>query len=246
MKLRKNFIVAIFLLGTMCVGCSANSTGEENPSSVGTSTPIPGEGTGIENLAETPVTIHVFTQEDMIVTPEIKEYDFPTAQETGSVKKVQGMLPGTAEGTWYIIEINGIEYYYGKYDYDTSEKLYFWGYSIISDQYSLANGLSVGMTKEEVLSEYPDMAIVEFDGITTENGVTGYLGWNGAAYPRSYMGMDREWDYAGKDYAWTDQFEYAMIADIDLGEADTLPKYLGLLMENDTVAAITFYYPTAD
>lgn len=244
MKLRKKFIVAIFLLGTMCVGCNANSAEEEKPLPVETSTSVPSEGTGIEDSTETSATIHVFTQEDMIVTPEIKEYDFVTAQDTGTVKKVQGMLPGTAEGTWYIIEINGIEYYYGKYD--TSEEITLWGYSIISDQYSLANGLSVGMTKDEVLSEYPDMAIVEFDGITTKNGVTGCLGWNGGAYPRSYIGMDSEWDYAGKDYAWTDQFEYAMIADIDLGEPDTLPEYMALLMKNDAVAAITFYYPTAD
>lgn len=244
MKFRKKFIAAIFLLGTMCVGCNANSVEEENPLPVGTSTPVPGGGTDIEDSAETSATIHVFTQEDMIVAPEIKEYSFAAAQEAGTVKKVQGILPGTAEGTWYIFEANGIEYYYGKYD--TTEETTLWGYSIISGQYSLANGLSVGMTKDEVLSEYPDMAIVEFDGITTKNGITGHQGWNGAAYPRSYIGMDSEWEYGGKDYAWTDQFEYVMIADIDLGEPDTLPKYLGLLMENDTVAAITFYYPTAD
>lgn len=243
--LRQKIIVAIFLLGTMCVGCNANSAEEENPLSVGISTPVPNEGTGIEDMTETPVRIHVFSQEDMIVTPEVKEYDFDTAQETGSVKELQGVLPGAALGTWYIIEINGIEYYYGKYDDDTSEKMYFWGYSIISDQYSLDNGLSVGMTKEELLSEYPSMAIVDLDENITKNGVTGHQGWSGVAYPHSYIGMDSEWEYAGKDYVWTDEFDYIMIADIDLGEPDTLPKYLGLLMENDTVAAITFYYPTA-
>lgn len=50
-------------------------------------------------IAETSATIHVFTQEDMIVAPEIKECRFAAAQEAGTVKKVQGILPGTAEGT---------------------------------------------------------------------------------------------------------------------------------------------------
>lgn len=67
----------------------------------------------MKDLAEAKVKIHVFTQEDMAVTPEIKEYDFAAAQEAGTIKKLQGMLPGATEGTWYVIEIDGIEYYYG-------------------------------------------------------------------------------------------------------------------------------------
>jgi hypothetical protein len=57
--------------------------------------------------------------------------------------------------------------------------------------------------------------------------------------------MDDEWDYDGEDYYWENQFDYIMLADIDLGTDDTLPSYVGLLMKDDTVSAITFYYPTA-
>lgn len=35
-------------------------------------------------------------------------------------------------------------------------------------------------------------------------------------------------------------------ADINLGETDALPVYLGLLVKDKKVAAITFYYPTAN
>ena len=36
-----------------------------------------------------------------------------------------------------------------------------------------------------------------------------------------------------------------MIADINIGNYDTLPLYVGLLMKDDMVSAITFYNPTA-
>ena len=57
--------------------------------------------------------------------------------------------------------------------------------------------------------------------------------------------MDDEWDYKGEDYYWENQFDYIMIADINLGNNDTLPLYVGLLMKDDMVSAITFYNPTA-
>ena len=57
--------------------------------------------------------------------------------------------------------------------------------------------------------------------------------------------MDEEWDYAGKDYYWSEQFDYVMIADIDLDVEDTSPVYLALMIKDNAVAAITFYCPTA-
>ncbi|MDE7224788.1 MAG: hypothetical protein K2O34_13540 [Acetatifactor sp.] len=102
---------------------------------------------------------------------------------------------------------------------------------------------------EEVLEKYPDMAIVDFDNrnlsYMDKKLITGHQGWNGTAYPRSYIGADKDWDYNGKDYAWSDQFDYIMLADIDLGTVDTLPVYVGLLVNGNVVTAITFYYPTA-
>jgi hypothetical protein len=195
--------------------------------SVSTSTPVSSEEIGIEDLTESTTSIHVFAQEDMIVTPTINEYVFSTAQEAGTMKKLQGMLPGTAEGTWYIIEINGIEYYYGKYD--TAEEITLFGYSIISEQYSLANGITVGMKQEEILAKYPDMAVMDFEGNYLYEEVTGHQGWNSATYPGDFK----------------TRFDYIMIADINLGTRDALPIYVGLLMKDDMVSAITFYYPTA-
>lgn len=196
--------------------------------------------------------IQTFTQEETAVVPGIKEYDFTSAKEVGTVQQIHGMLPGLGEGTWYTIAIDGVEYYYGQYDFQEDGDAEFYGYAIFSDKYSLINGLSVGMTTEEVLKKYPYMAITDFDGnelsYLNKKSITGYLylGWNGSAYPRSYIGMDENWAYNGKDYAWSDQFDYIMFAEIDQGTTDTLPVSIGLLVSGNTVSAITFYYPTAN
>ena len=57
--------------------------------------------------------------------------------------------------------------------------------------------------------------------------------------------MDSDWNYEGKDYHWTDQFDYIMVADIAINDTDAMPIYLGLLIKDHAVAAITFYHPTA-
>lgn len=238
---RKYFFAIFLVLGIICAGCNSDTASNDEPS--GKEVMIPGQSNSDDD--EQSVPVHVFSEDDMLLSPEITEYNFKTAQQTGNVQKLEGMLPGSDEGTWYIVEIEGIEYYYGKYDEQEEKETVLFGYSIISDQYSLANGISVGMTKEELLLDYPDMAVTDFEGNCLGQEVSGYQGWNGILYPRSYIGMDREWEYGGKDYIWTDQFEYVMIADIDLGESDMLPKYVALLMKDDTVAAITFFNPTA-
>ena len=89
------------------------------------------------------------------------------------------------------------------------------------------------------------MAVIDFEGNFVYGEVTGFLGWNGAVYPRSYIGMDSDWSYEEKDYHWTDQFDYMMVADIALNDTDAPPVYLGLLIKDHVVAAITFYHPTA-
>lgn len=189
--------------------------------------------------------IQTLTESDVEVTPVIEEYDFTTAKDMGAMRQIRGMLPGASEGVWYIVSIDGVEYYYGKYNQNDAEEAEYFGYAIFSSSYSLQNGISVGMTMDEVLEKYPDMAVMNFDGSYLEKEVTGHQGWNPAVYPRSYVGMDEDWDYAGKDYEWSDRFDCIMIADIDLGAEDTLPLYLALMIKNHAVAAITFYCPTA-
>lgn len=172
-------LLILFLAGVWCVGCSGeNDHADENESA----------------------TIQTFTESDVAVTPVIEEYDFTTAKDMGSMQQIRGMLPDTSDGVWYIVSIDGVEYYYGKYDQKDAEETDYFGYAVFSSSYSLQNGISVGMTMEEVLEEYPDMAVMNFDGSYLDKEVTGHQGWTPNAYPCSYVGMDADWDYAGKDY----------------------------------------------
>lgn len=260
--MKKKASIIMSILFSLCfVGCNAVGSGkisspesETNKSSVSQgnfmetkeseSTNNKNSSIGTKEGENESIYIHVFTKEEMKTEPEIEEYDFKKAQKLGEVQELQGMLPGASEGTWYIVVIEGVEYYYGKYDSQEIEDMTLYGYAIIDDQHALANGLSVGMTENDVLEQYPNMAVIDFEGNDIYKKVTGYLGWNGTAYPRSYAGMDSNWEYDGEYYEWTNQFDYVMVADIDIGE-DTLPRYVALLMKNKAVAAITFYYPTA-
>lgn len=224
MKRKFKMIMAFILASVWCAGCS-EKVQETNESE--------------------PAIIQTFAESDVVVIPAIEEYDFQTAKDMGSIWEMRGILPGASEGVWYIASIDGVEYYYGKYDHNDSEDVDYFGYAIFNDGYSLQNGITVGMTIEEVFDKYPDMAVMDFDGSYIGKEITGHMGWNATAYPRSYVGMDENWEYADKDYEWSDQFDCIMIADIDLGAEDRLPIYLALLVKDNAVAAITFYHPTA-
>ena len=85
----------------------------------------------------------------------------------------------------------------------------------------LANGLQVGMTREEVLEICPNMRAIGFES-------EGFPAWNGTAYPEH----------------WTDAFDGILTANIEDG-IDNLPVCLALMMKDDKVLAITKYEPTA-
>lgn len=221
---RGSLIVILIAAAVMlaAAGCSLNGT--------------VGDTSSLENNSRLP-------QDDAKIAPEIVEYDFKSASEKGEIRQLRGVLPGASEGIWYIVTIDGVEYYYASYD-DSPERVELYGYAIVSEDYSLANGISVGMTKDEVSEQYPAMAILDTQG-NILNDVTGHMGWNDVAYPHSLTGMDPEWEYPdGKDYNWADQFDCIMIADIEQ-EQDSLPVYMALMIKDDKVAAITFYRPTA-
>ena len=270
---KKNGVIlfAVILILTVTVGTLANlvveasttdeakkinNLPEEEPASADTSLSTPVSEDNLEqpfsqDYAALPL-IHNFQPEDISVEPKIREYSFEDAIQIGEIWEIDGMLPGSSEGTWYIVSIDGVEYYYGKYDFDESlsqnpyyGKYISYGWSIIDDSYELANGIKVGMNESEILEQFPNMAVIDFEGNFIYDKVTGFMGWNGWLYPNSYVGMDSDWNYEGKNYYWTDQFDYIMIADIDLNDVDTLPIYVGLLIKDHVVAAITFYYPTA-
>ncbi|MFG6357023.1 MAG: hypothetical protein K1W26_09425 [Acetatifactor sp.] len=110
----------------------------------------------------------------------------------------------------------------GKPDEDTfhsSYELYSW--AIWDESHRLANGIQVGMTRDEVLAICPNMRAIGFE---TE----GYPAWNGTAYPD----------------CWTDAFDGILITNIEDG-IDNTPVYLALMMKDDKVLAITKYEPTA-
>ncbi|MDE5801530.1 MAG: M56 family metallopeptidase [Lachnospiraceae bacterium] len=241
-------IVLAVSMGTL-VGCSIlKENTEDGAGSLGTEDFDAKDMQAENSQTDEPIPesdrMQVFTLEEMTVTPEIAEYDFESACEKGEVRQMRGMLPGMGEGTWYTIAIDGVEYYYARYD-DFPDKTELFEYAIVSGGYSLANGISVGMTKSELLERYPNMRIEDTEGNVID-GIGEWTWWNHTAYPRSLMGMDEEWDYDGAEYYyWDSQFDYIMIADIEQ-EPDTLPLSVALMMKDDVVAAITFYYPTAN
>lgn len=193
------------------------------------------------------VPAHCFEQEEISVVPEVKKYPFKEAVQMGEMQKLDGILPyygdyGNA-GTWYIVKLDGVEYYYVRYDLRYEEYILM-SWAIVDDSYELAGGLKVGMKEEDILALYPDMAVIEFEDDYIYDETAAIMGWNGYAYPHSYASNDNDWDYGGKNYyAWADRFDYMIVADIDPGNTQALHQHLGLLMKDHTVAAITFYYP---
>ena len=190
------------------------------------------------------ILIRQITKEEAAVSPEITQYSLEEAMSLGETVTLKGGLPGTGEGTWYIVTIDGVEHFYAKYDFE--EKVDYYGYAIISEAYELGCGIKVGTTKEDVLTKYPYARMEDFEGNCLSDSLAPeFVCWNGVAYPRSAQGTDPDFEYQGTDYYWWNQFDYVMMLDIDLGTYDTLPIYLGLLMKEEKVRAITFYYPTA-
>lgn len=185
--------------------------------------------------------IHMFSQEDVEVIPEVPMYTYEEAVTLTTATEYRDILPGASEGTWYVMELDGIEYFYARYDFKAEEQpgLCGAGYVLVGDNYALANGLKVGMTEEEVLKLYPNMAVIDFEGKPVYGEVTGSNIWNLGHYPQS-----ESWLETGIDYQWTDQFDYVMMGLIDQGD-NTLPVYVGLMVRDKVVKAISFHSPTA-
>lgn len=123
------------------------------------------------------------------------------------------------DDAWYRVVQDGVEYMYGT---NPSEGEYvFSSWALRDGSHVLANGLRVGMTEDEALLICPSMVRIGFGG-------EGYPAWNGKCYPP----------------AWTDEFDYMLVANIEDNE-DNLPEFLGLMIKNREVRAITKYKPTA-
>ncbi len=83
----------------------------------------------------------------------------------------------STDDIWYTIEIDGVEYFYATYDYFPNETELF-EYAIVSEEYSLANGISVGMTKSELLKRYPNMRIEGTAG-NVISSMADWIWWRG-------------------------------------------------------------------
>ena len=219
--------ICILLCTLLCYGCGK----------IDTAKPTDDNKSDITHL-------HSFNKDEVEISPSIERYDFVTASSYGNAVSLEGLLPGATVGTWYIITIDGIEYYYGDYGMQPESIPQQLGYSIIDDTHILNNGISVGMTRDEVLELYPNLAIMDFEGNFIYERVDGCLGWNSATYPRSPQNTDDSWEYENIDYYWTNQFDYVMIGNIETDTADDAPYYLGLLVKDNKISAITFYFPT--
>lgn len=233
--------VVLTLAAGVLVSCGVKDAG------AGGKTEAAVERAGGGNAQTTEVTsddtrIQTFSAEDVTAVPAVQPYELEEAKELGIVQELRGVLPGAAEGIWYTVFADGVEYYYGAYDGGDAD---YYGFAIFSDRYALQNGIAVGMLMEEALKEYPNLAVVDFEGNVLDRGITGHQGWNGAAFPRSMEGMDAEWSYGGKNYSWSDQFDCVMLAEIDTGAGDELPMYAAFPVKDGRIAAITFYHPTA-
>lgn len=171
-------------------------------------------------------TDHDITPTAAAVEPAIELFTFEEAARRGNVGEYDyetgGMLPGMGSGVWYSVMVDGVEYLYGKLDEDPFHKGYeLYSWAVWDESHRLANGLQVGMTREEVLEICPNMRAIGFES-------EGFPAWNGTAYPEH----------------WTDAFDGILTANIEDG-IDNLPVCLALMMKDDKVLAITKYEPTA-
>ncbi|MDE7185822.1 MAG: M56 family metallopeptidase [Lachnospiraceae bacterium] len=164
--------------------------------------------------------------EEAAVIPAVEPLSFEEASKKGTVEEYDnetgGMLPGLGFGMWYLVRTDGVEYIYGKMDKDNFNKGYeLYSWALWDDSHQLANGLKVGMTRDEALACCPRLMSIDFE-------TTGLYSWNGTAYP---------------DF-WTEDFDEILIANID-DHIENMPVCLALMMKGDLVRAITKYELTA-
>lgn len=163
-----------------------------------------------------------FSESDAEVTPAIEMYDYKTASELadGDVSSLEGIMPDNSPGTWYTINVNGVEYYYGQQKGSEDIKLY--SYAIVSDSYSLGNGIRVGMTLNDVY---------EICGISESSpGIS----FNPFIFPHR---VPEEGGNVSEYRDWGKQFTGALLIETDRQLA------VALLCNHDNISAITFFEP---
>ncbi len=182
------------------------------------------ELTPTANIVESTQEMEKLLEKDAMPISSIEIMSYEDAVSAGTLIKMQGKFPGADFGTWHIVTVSGVEYYYIQSE-GSDDKVYC-GFSIVDDTYPLMCDLQVGMKADVVLAQYPNLKKYE----TSDNPY-----WNSLAYPNDEEG-----------YTWDSQYDYMMFIDIDNGVKDDLPQYMAMMMKDDYIAAITYIYPTAN
>ena len=152
---------------------------------------------------------------------------YETAEKAGCVETIEAILPGVTEGTWNVVSIGGVDYYYGCYNQTPDDRELF-SYVITGENIVLENGICVGMIENTLLEICPGLVKVGFD----EN--------------RS------AWQFNSSAYAtgFADQYDYFYGAEIMCGCSGTdmehVPLELAVLIKDGKVAGITAFSPTAN
>ncbi len=134
-------------------------------------------------------------------------------------------------GMFYTISFNGIEYFFVG-DQSSSRDDRAWHLAITSPDYPLSGGAKAGMTTEELLALYPDLAKTELD-------------WDDVIFQALYgpsMFNFRDDQFPA---SFLKKYDYAYTAYLEKGH-DGLPVCIAFLIKDTTVSAITVYMPTAD
>lgn len=178
--------------------------------------------------------IETIPADEITFVPDWKALTYDEALDVGG--EVTDVTEGTFAGSgavWYTVRAEGTEYFFREVTAPgetpalsrTAEN-----YAVVGSEYALKCGIKVGTAVEEVLRMYPDMAETDLsDGESSWLDKYACYGFHeGAGYPNG----------------WKGQFDSALLANVEYGEE--LPLYLALMIKEDKVAAITFYYPTAN
>lgn len=133
-------------------------------------------------------------------------------------------------GRFYTVSLDGIEYFFLGEDASTRDDRA-WHLAITTPDYPLSGGAKAGMTTEELLALYPDLAKTELD-------------WDDIVFQALYgpsMFNFRDDQFPESFLA---KYDYAYTAYLEKGH-DGLPVCIAFLIKGDSVSAITVYMPTA-
>ena len=134
-------------------------------------------------------------------------------------------------GMFYTISFNGIEYFFVG-DQSSSRDDRAWHLAITSPDYPLSGGAKAGMTTEELLALYPDLAKTELD-------------WDDIVFQALYGPSMFNFRDDQFPESFLNKYDYAYTAYLEKGH-DGLPVCIAFLIKDTTVSAITVYMPTAD